>query len=511
MKRFHVYTLAGVLAAIALAGFLHKVFVLGFPLRPEARTDVWRVEVQIRFEAEGGPVKAEMYVPVRTGAYTVVDQSFISPGYGITTERDQGRGMRAAFSIRDAKGVQTLYYRAVLQHGRETAAQDTERDPQPPLTPPDYKERDADRTAAQSVIAAALRQSADPATLVALLVKRLREAKPGDEASFLLGREPSNRRLANTAVDLLQLGGVPARVVNGLVLVPERRDAHFLRWLEYYAGGRWHFYYATEPAADALRYYLPWWRGPNALVQLTGGKALDFRVSTSRSYELAIHTALTRQRELEKKLVEFSLFGLPQQAQALFRTLVVIPAGIFLLVVLRNVVGVKTFGTFMPVLIALSFRQTGLAWGVLFFATVVALGLAVRFYFERLKLLLVPRVASVVIVVILILAGLTVVSYRLGLERGLSVGLFPIVILTFTIERMTVVWEERGASEALQEGLGSVVVGVLCYLVMNLRTVEHLFFVFPELLVVMLAGTLLLGRYSGYRLSELRRFRVLAR
>ena len=63
------------------------------------------------------------------------------------------------------------------------------------------------------------------------------------------------------------------------------------------------------------------------------------RISTSRSYELAIHTALTRQRELERKLVEFSLFGLPQQAQSLFRTLVVIPAGVFLLVVLRNLVG----------------------------------------------------------------------------------------------------------------------------------------------------------------------------
>lgn len=509
MKRLHLYALSGSLAAIALAGFLHKVLVLGFPLKPEERTDVWRVEVQIRFEAGGGAVKAEMYVPVRTGAYTVVDQSFVSPGYGITTARDPGHGMRAAYTIREAKGIQTLYYRAVLQRGREAGS--AERDPRPPLTPPEYQDRDAERTAAQSIVAAALKQSADPATLAALLVKRLRDARPGDEASYLLGREPGNLRLASTAADLLQLGGVPARVVNGLVLLPERRDARFLRWLEYYADGRWHSYYPAEPTAEALRYYLPWWRGPHALIRLSGGTAPDHRISTSRSYELAIHTALTQQRELEKKLVEFSLFGLPQQAQALFRTLVVIPAGVFLLVVLRNMVGVKTFGTFMPVLIALSFRQTGLAWGVLFFATVVALGLAVRFYLERLKLLLVPRVASVVIVVILILAGLTVVSFRMGFDRGLSIGLFPIVILTFTIERMTLVWEERGASEALQQGLGSVLVGVLCYLVMNLRIVEHLFFVFPELLVVVLAGTLLLGRYSGYRLSELRRFRVLAR
>jgi hypothetical protein len=509
MRRVHLYVLAGTLAAAALALFLYKVIVFRFPLMPEERTDVWRVEVQLQFEAEGGAAKAEMYVPVRTGAYTVVDQSFVSPGYGITTERDPGHGMRAIYSIREAKGMQTLYYRAVVHHGREAGV--GERDPQPPLAPPDYRDRDAERTAAQALVAAALKQSADPATLVAVLVKRLRDAKPGDEASFLLGREPGNLRFVSRAVELLQVAGVPARIVNGLVLVPERRDAEFVRWIEYYANGRWISHYPAELTADALRYHLPWWRGPHALAQVTGGTAPRHTISTSRSYELAIHTALTRQRELERRLVEFSLFGLPLQSQALFRTLLVIPIGILLLVLLRNVVGIKTFGTFMPVLIALAFRQTGLGWGLLFFSVVVALGLSVRFYLERLKLLLVPRLASVVIVVILLLAMLTVLSYRLGFERGLSIGLFPIVILTMTIERMTVVWEERGAGEALQQALGSVAVGALCHLVMNLRIIEHLAFVFPELLLVVLAGTLLLGRYTGYRLSELRRFRVLAK
>jgi hypothetical protein len=39
---------------------------------------------------------------------------------------------------------------------------------------------------------------------------------------------------------------------------------------------------------------------------------------------------------------------------------------------------------------------------------------------------------------------------------------------------------------------------------------KHLFFVFPELLLCVLAVMLLLGRYSGYRLLELVRFRALA-
>ena len=80
-----------------------------------------------------------------------------------------------------------------------------------------------------------------------------------------------------------------------------------------------------------------------------------------------------------------------------------------------------------------------------------------------------------------------------------------------TIERMSIVWEERGPLESLQQALGSLVVGALCFVLMTLALIEHLVFVFPELLLVLLALILLLGRYSGYRLTELRRFRELAR
>lgn len=507
MNRVHLHVLTGLLAAIGCGFFFYKLFVLGFPLQPEARTDVWRVEVQVQFEAEGGPVKAGLFLPRRTGDLIIVDQSFVSPGYGIVTEPQPGRGLRAIYTIREASGLQTLYYRAVLQPTR--IRDETGRDPAPDLPPPELE--GAERVAAETVVRAARQQSSSAATLAPLIVKWLQEARPGDEASFLLGRQPSNQRLVAVAVKLLRFAGVPARNVNGIALGPERRDARIVQWLEFYADGRWHTVHTLAAAREAPRTYLAWWRGDEPLVELAGGRKLDHKIATSRSYELATRTAHNQQRDLEKKLVEFSLFGLPLQSQALFRTLMVIPVGILLLVMLRNIVGFKTFGTFMPVLIALAFRQTGPLWGVVFLCIVIGLGLAVRFYLDRLKLLLVPRLAAVVIVVILLVAALTVLSFKLGLERGLSIGLFPIVIMTMTIERMTLVWEERGPGEAFQQGLGSIAVGILCYFVMNLQIVEHLFFVFPELLLVTLAVTLLIGRYSGYRITELYRFRVLAR
>ena len=54
-------------------------------------------------------------------------------------------------------------------------------------------------------------------------------------------------------------------------------------------------------------------------------------------------------------------------------------------------------------------------------------------------------------------------------------------------------------------------VAATCYLVMGIDIAEHLLFVFPELLLFILAMTILMGRYTGYRLSELIRFRALDR
>jgi hypothetical protein len=139
----------------------------------------------------------------------------------------------------------------------------------------------------------------------------------------------------------------------------------------------------------------------------------------------------------------------------------------------------------------------------------VALGLSIRFLLERLRLLLVPRLSAVLIVVVGLMLLISLVSHRLGMETGLSVALFPMVIIAMTIERMSVVWEERGASDAIRAGIGSLIVAVAAYVFMGLGWLEHLIFTFPELLLVALALVLLAGRYTGYRLLELTRFKAL--
>jgi hypothetical protein len=504
LNKTHLYGLAGILAVVGLALFFYKVLALHFPLTPGAESYTWNVEAKLTFTAGKEPVKVSLFIPRSTRRYTVTNEAFVSRGYGLVTATE-GANRQTTWSTRRAGGLQSLYYRA------EVVRVNT-REPINPIQPPmiDNPRFDgAELAAAQTLVARIRQRSADNETMAAELLRLLNRPQPGDNVVFLLGKDRSAPAKMELAARVLALAGAPARTVHGIVLKEQKERLPVMHWLEVYNGKWWQAIDPFTGAAGLPDNFLAWWRGPRSMARLTGGTDLKVTLSVTRELEAAIATAVVKGQIKKPLLLRLSLLSLPLHSQQVYRVLLMVPVGGFLLVILRNIIGIATFGTFMPVLIALAFRETQLLWGIVFFSSLVALGLAVRFYMDRLKLLLVPRLAAVLIVVVILMALMSVFTNRLGIERGLSVALFPMVILTMTIERMSIVWEERGPYEAIKQGLGSLLAASLAYLVMHNREVQHLFFVFPEMLLVLLAATLLLGRYSGYRLLELLRFKVL--
>ena len=91
----------------------------------------------------------------------------------------------------------------------------------------------------------------------------------------------------------------------------------------------------------------------------------------------------------------------------------------------------------------------------------------------------------------------------------MTITFFPMIIIAWTIERMSILWEEEGPVEVLAQGGGSLLVAVIAYLLMQSALLKHLTFNFPELNLVLLALILAMGQYTGYKLTELRRFRAM--
>lgn len=505
MNRRHLYLLAITLVAVGLGAFFYKWRVLGFPLESEAVTETWTVEAKVFFrKAKTGPAKVNLVIPDNPVGFSVLDEQFISRGYGLSIE-GQGKDRQAVWAIRRAQGEQALYFRATVTPAPRPAPSG-----KPPPFPPVPELEEPYGTALQELVDRIREESADIATFTAAALRVINDPMPEEAVRLFLGTRPSPLEKARFAKTLLEAARIPTMILQVLRLADDRRDMVLEPWIEVHNGERWLYFDVADGSRGLGSNLLVWTVGDQPVVQVDGARGEEVSFSTRKTLEDALRIAERRTAQDHPGVVEFSLLDLPLGTQSVYAILLMVPIGAFLVVILRNVIGISTFGTFMPVLVAMAFRETRLLTGVLLFTLIVALGLAIRFYLERLRLLLVPRLASVLIVVVLLMAAVSILSHRMGIEIGLSVALFPMVIMTMTIERMSIVWEERGPAEALKEGIGTLVAAGAIYLVMGIGAVKHFALVFPELLLVVLAGTLLLGRYTGYRLTELTRFGALA-
>lgn len=499
-KFTHWLGLSLVLIILGGAIFAYKAFELGYPIKANQRADVWTLQARVTVDPVAGPVKVIMDLPVSPPGYAIVNENFVSRSFGVTIETDDLR-REAIWAVRRVSGPQTLYYRArVFRDQGQRAPRYVPPFPERPLLEEPHK------TALNALTEAFRAQSADVATFVATVFERLND--PGPDENIALFQEGLNtaQKRAEIARLLLADARIPAEVAHAVQLVDEQRVAPGQIYLAVHNGDRW-LYFDTETGREGLAPdTVVWWYGSNALATADGATVRDIAISTRRDPVSSLELAQERAEIRGSRWRDFSLLSLPLQTQSVYAVLLTIPVGAFLIALLRTMVGIRAFGTFMPVLIALAFRETKLIAGLILFTVIVASGLAVRFYLERLRLLLVPRLASVLIIVVLLMVAVSILTHNLEIQQGLSISLFPMVIIAMVIERMSIVWEERGPSEAMLNAAGSLFMAIIAYLVMGMDQLAHVLVVFPEVLLILLGLTIMIGRYSGYRLSELFRF-----
>lgn len=306
-------------------------------------------------------------------------------------------------------------------------------------------------------------------------------------------------------VALLRASGIPARIVGGLILTEGvKRDTHV--WVEVWNGERWESYcplnrhYKTQPAN-----YLILYRGDYPLLRhrYMDQVVYDFTLRRIGAHQLVDRGETNRWREIAGAV---TLARLSPNSQWAAKFLLLIPLGALVICFMRNVIGIPTLGTFAPVLIALGIHLAPLRWGIATLVGFLVVGLVVRYLLEGMKLLLVPRLSVMLTVVIMGMVGLVAFTDQFESELGTVVGLLPVVILTMSIERCWLLEIEDGTVNMLKHVAGTLVSVLVVCLVFRVRVLVNSLFAMPELVLVVIAMMLVLGRYMGFRLTEVLRF-----
>ena len=329
---------------------------------------------------------------------------------------------------------------------------------------------------------------------------------PEDARGVLEQQQGTSLGRARAMVALCRAGKVPARLVTGFV-VQESVAAQPHVWVEVLTNGHWEpFDPDNGYARDLPAAFLPARYDGTVAVRGSGLTELNSQFSIT-AIPPPGHALVRRGQHLTDIL---DLASLPVEMHQVVILLLLMPLGALVTAVFRTLIGIRTFGTFTPVLVALSFIYAHWQTGLVVFGLVLILGLATRSLLDRMKLLLVPRLSVILtLVVICLVFAVSLLDY-LGLTPGADAVLLPMVILTMIIERFYVSTEEDGLGASLQMLFGTLLVGLCCYFVLQGEQVGRLLLNYPELHLFSLALLIGLGRYTGYRLTELWRFRDFA-
>jgi len=502
---------------LIIAGY--KITFLHYPILPKPIENVWTWELKIQFHNQKEKNLIQHFLPKTEVGQNIIREDFVSPRFYFFIGKSDGN-LSIQWRGKGTEGENRLFYRVTVQTSPRKFMIDNDK-LEPKSYPPSIARYLALKEEPESVtlemrqfLQSLIGEEKSKVIIVKKIfnfitqeIKTVSFAKDQNLIAPIRTRTATLTQKKKLFIHLARLAGIPCRSVHGAFLDEGIRHKSLYSWIEVFLSGKWipidlEKYLFGELPENLLILY----RGNYSFINSPTVDRLEYSYSALKENQVTFSHFYGTAPLIGSKLHEWSLFSLPLENQQVFRVILMIPFGALIVSIFRNIIGINTFGTFMPVLIALAFRDTKLTWGLLLFSMVIFLGFLSRWYMDRLKLLLVPRLAVIVTVIIIILTIGSVIGAHFGIYRIMAVALFPMVIMTMTIERLSIILMERGLREAIIISMGTFLVASCSYLAISQVMIQNFFFAYPEVLFALIGLQILIGRYTGYRLTEYLRF-----
>jgi len=228
----------------------------------------------------------------------------------------------------------------------------------------------------------------------------------------------------------------------------------------------------TEAKSEQIEYHSEKWNGFNALRVATGW-AVNRGISTNTLVLLLL-------LPLVATLVSF----------------------------LHYVVGLSGYGIFMPTMIAVAFLATGVFGGLLLFALILIVSLLSNLLLRKLKLHFWPaRAIGLMLISIGTFIFMVVSSFISWIDVS-QISIFPILFMILLAEEFTRTQLVKSDKEAKRLTIGTIILAVVGGVLMNFDWIQKVALNYPDLMVLLvLVINLVVGNYTGMRLTEIGRFK----
>ena len=196
-----------------------------------------------------------------------------------------------------------------------------------------------------------------------------------------------------------------------------------------------------------------------------------------------------------------------------------IPANILVLLLLfpitativatfRHIIGLRGFGVYTPAVLAVAFISLGIMKGLLLFFVVFITVLIGRPLVNWARLQYLPRTALLLWFVSSVMFALFLFSPYLPIPDLSTVGIFPLLMLILLSEHFLEAQLFGKLTQAMQLTGETLVLAIASALFMRTFEVQKFVIIYPEItMVAVLVVNVLVGKYTGLRISEFFRFK----
>jgi len=329
---------------------------------------------------------------------------------------------------------------------------------------------------------------------------RIKKATNNNSETVLTKKLATELGANRALVALLRTAHLPARIVTGIDLQLTASQQPVF-WTEVYDEERW---LSLDPVNGYMRilpaYYVPLRRGSEELFETNNIKleSVIWKISLT---EVPSSMTLSESREF---LDVFDLNRLSPANRENLGILLLLPLGVLVTEILRQLLGVRTYGTFTPSLLALAIIHVDHLTAFIIFLLVTIIGISIRSLLPVLNLKRTPLLSIVFTLVALSMTFIVSAFMYYDPTMDSVVVLLPVVILTMLVDRIYSITDQRGLRTAMIRLIWTVVAALLSLLVLLQVDWGYLLVSYPELHAITLAAIILIGQCSCYKLKGLK-------
>ena len=306
-------------------------------------------------------------------------------------------------------------------------------------------------------------------------------------------------------VEVCRRMSIPARLVTGFLLRDDP-DAQPTWWVEAFQNNAWYPYYPETGAmkTSSSRYVAIDKSGQGVVAY----KNLDSITWTTEIEELP-QSAMNRDIGQRHWHDVFNLSRLPADIREQLVLLALLPLGALITAIVRQYVGVHSYGVFTPTMLALAMIYTS-AVTTMIILLVIAVAVYIGKPAMHPTISRTPRLSIIFVVVALgMLLGISVLDYA-GLGTDGHLILLPIVILTGLVDRFLLTMEKEGQFVALYRLFWTSIISLMIMPVLGLEWLGYQFLGYPEMHLVTIALLLLMADYKGTKVIDNRYLKLVS-